>query len=121
MATERKQRPDKQRPAKRRRSRTVAKITDEELTLADELLRVSRMEQADLVAGWEKFIKQLGIRGKPIGAKALRDMLLKRGFDPDNNEFSQGIVAMREAQAEGLNTFDPETQDQAALTAILGR
>jgi hypothetical protein len=96
MATRRKL--DKQRRGKRprRRTKTAAEIADEELALADELLRVSREEQADLVAGWEKFIKQLGIRGKPIGAKKLRQMLLKRGFDPESNEFSQGIVAMRE-------------------------
>jgi hypothetical protein len=87
---------NKQRPAKRRRGKTAAEVADEELALADELLRVSREEQPDLAAGWEKFIKQLGIRGKPIGAKALREMLLKRGFDSKRNQFSQGIVAMRE-------------------------
>jgi len=32
----------------------------------------------------------------PIDAKKLREMLLKRGFDPEGNEFSQGIVATRE-------------------------
>jgi hypothetical protein len=96
MATRRKL--DKQRRGKRplRRSKIADQMADEDLALADELLRVSQGEQADLVAGWEKFIKQLGIRGKPIGAKKLRQMLLKRGFDPESNEFSQGIVAMRE-------------------------
>jgi FMN phosphatase YigB (HAD superfamily) len=69
---------------------------DDDLALAEELLRVSREEQADLVAGFKKFLKQLGIRGKPIGAKKLREMLIKKGFDPEGNEFSQGIIAMRE-------------------------
>jgi hypothetical protein len=69
---------------------------DDDLALADELLRVSRREQADLVAGFDKFLKQLGIRGKPIGGKKLQEMLLKRGFNPQSREFSQGIVEMRE-------------------------
>jgi hypothetical protein len=85
--------------AKRRRSKRPGRprqVADEELALADELLRVSRKEQADLVKGFDKFLKQLGIRGKPIGAKKLQELMLNRGFDPESNEFSQGIVAMRE-------------------------
>jgi len=72
----------------------------EDLELAEELLRVSREEEADFIAGWDKFVKQLmkqeGIHCKPIGAKKLRERLLKRGFDPESNEFSQGIIDMRE-------------------------
>jgi hypothetical protein len=79
-------------PSPRRRTEIVA---DEE-ALGEELLRVSRAEQPDFVAGWEKFIKQLGVRGRPVGPKKLREMLLKRGFYPKSNEFSQGIIAMRE-------------------------
>jgi hypothetical protein len=70
--------------------------TSADEALAEELLRVSQKEQAGLVAGWEKFLKQLAIRGRPIGAKELREKLLKRGFDPQTNEFSKGIIAMRE-------------------------
>ena len=89
----------KRKPGKRGRSSRSPRQTEaerEDLTLADELLRVSRKEQADFVAGWDKFLKQLGIRCKPIGAKRLRERLIKNGFDPESNEFSQGIVAMRE-------------------------
>jgi hypothetical protein len=92
MATERKSgklRRGKQPPA-------PTDIAADEEALGEELLRVSREEQAEFVAGWEKFMKQLGIRGKPIGAKKLRERLLKKGFDPESNEFSQGIIAMRE-------------------------
>ena len=92
MATERKS-------GKQRRGKQPPPPTDiaaEEEALGEELLRVSREEQAEFVAGWEKFMKQLGIRGKPIGAKKLREMLLKKGFDPESNEFSQGIIGMRE-------------------------
>jgi hypothetical protein len=68
----------------------------EDLELAEDLLRVAREEEADFVAGWDKFMKQLGIRCKPIGAKKLRERLLKKGFDPESNEFSKDIIAMRE-------------------------
>jgi hypothetical protein len=59
-------------------------------------LRVARKEQVGLVAEWDKVMKQLGISCKPIGAKKLREMMLKRGFNPESNEFSRGIVEMRE-------------------------
>ena len=91
--------PDKQRPRKpaTRRPEPV----DDELALADELLRLAHEDQAAIVAEWKKFrrfLRQRGIRlpAKPIGAKKLRERLLKKGFDPESNEFSQGIIAMRE-------------------------
>jgi hypothetical protein len=92
MATKRQ--PGKRKGAGRRPRLTQAER--EELALAEEILRVSRKEQAAFIAGWDKFLKQLGIRGKPIGAKKLREMFLERGFNPESNEFSQGIIAMRE-------------------------
>jgi hypothetical protein len=92
MATRRK--PGKQ-PRGRRRPRQ-SKAEHEELALAEELLRVSRREQADLVAGWDKFLKQLGIRRKPIGAKKLREMAIREGLNPEDNQFSRGIIEMRE-------------------------
>ena len=89
----------KRKPGKRSpggRKPRLTKAEREDLELAEELLRVGRQEEADFVAGWDKFLKQLGIRGKPIGAKKLRERLLKKGFNPESNEFSQGIIAMRE-------------------------
>jgi hypothetical protein len=86
-----KKKPEPRKPARRR-----SKSEDEALALAEELLRASRRDQAAFVAGWDKFLKELGIRGKPIGAKKLREQLLAKGFDPQGNEFSQGIIAMRE-------------------------
>jgi len=59
-------------------------------------LRVGQEDEAVLAGGFKKFLKQLGIKGKLIGAKRLQEMLLKRGFNPESNEFSQGIVAMLE-------------------------
>jgi hypothetical protein len=68
----------------------------EDIALAEEILRVGREDQPILAAGFKRFLKQLGIKGKPIGAKRLREMLIKRGFNPEGNEFSQGIIDMRE-------------------------
>ena len=78
------------RPARR------SEVMSEDESLGEELLRAAQEEQAEFVAGWKKFMKQLGVRGKPIGAKKLRQRLLKKGIDPEANEFSQGIIAMRE-------------------------
>jgi hypothetical protein len=92
MATRRK--PAKPRP--RRRQTAEEELAAEELALAQEIERWSKEDQAALAAGFDKFLKQLGIRGKPIGAKKLQERLLKRGFDPNTNEFSREIIAMRE-------------------------
>jgi hypothetical protein len=70
-------------------------LTDEE-SLGQELLRAARDSHAEFVAGWKKFIKELGIQRRPIAAKKLRDMALREGVNPDASEFSQGITAMRE-------------------------
>jgi hypothetical protein len=71
-------------------------FADDDESLGEELLRISQEEQAEFVAGWKKFMKQLGIRGKPIGAKKLREMAIREGINADDNEFSRGIIAMRE-------------------------
>ena len=90
--------PQEGRRGKRRpkQSERMTKQEREDLELAEELLRVGKEEEADFIAGMKKFMKQLGIKEKPIGAKKLREMLIARGFDPNGNEFSQGIIAMRE-------------------------
>jgi hypothetical protein len=92
MATRRnvgKQRPAK--PAARRRQ-----PADDDLALAEEILRTSRAEHAAIVAESKKFLKQLGITCKPIGAKKLREMAIREGLDPEGTEFSRGIIEMRE-------------------------
>jgi hypothetical protein len=90
--------PKKQQRSKKAPQQTEA-ISDaerEDLELAEELLRVSKEEEADFIAGWKKVMKQLGIKGKPIGAKKLKERMLAEGFDPESNEFSRGIIEMRE-------------------------
>ena len=95
----------KRKPGKRKREpsdapRTPAEIEAqaeaEDVALAEEILRQGRKDQPILAAGFKKLLKQLGIKGKPIGAKKLREQMLKRGFDPESNEFSKGIIEMRE-------------------------
>jgi hypothetical protein len=81
---------------KLRQSEPMSETEREDLELAEELLRVSRKEQAGLAAGFKKFLKHLGIKGKPIGAKKLQEMALKEGLNPNDNQFSRGIVEMRE-------------------------
>jgi hypothetical protein len=67
--------------------------------LGEQLLREAREGQAEFVAGWQEFLKQLGIPGQPVGARQLRELLLREGINPDNHEFSRGIIAMREESA----------------------
>ena len=72
---------------------------DDDLALAEELLRAAREDQAAVAAEarkFRKFLRQLGIRGKPIGAKKLREMAIREGLDPEGTEFSRGIIEMRE-------------------------
>jgi hypothetical protein len=84
------------KPSRGKRPKRQTDAEPEDLALAEELLRVSRAEQADLVAGWKKLLKQLGIKGKPIGAKKLQEMAIREGVKAENNEFSRAIMAMRE-------------------------
>ncbi len=83
----------------KRRDRAVAgqpKSVDDDEALGEELIKTAREQHAGLVAGWQQFMKHLGIRAKPIGAKKLREMAIREGINPEGNEFSQGIIAMRE-------------------------
>jgi hypothetical protein len=89
----------KRKPGKEQRGGRKPRLTKaerEDLELAEEILRVGREEEADFVAGWDKFMKQLGIKGKPIGIKKLHEMAIKEGLDPNDNQFSRGIIEMRE-------------------------
>ena len=67
-----------------------------EESLGEQIMREALESHGDFVAGWRQFMDELGIHGKPIGAKKLREMAIEDGFNPNDNEFSQGIIAMRE-------------------------
>jgi hypothetical protein len=81
----------------RAKQRTNADVAaDEDLLLAEEILRTSRKEQAALAADWAKIKKKLGLGAKPVSAQELYEMALREGINPESNEFSRGIIAMRE-------------------------
>ena len=92
MATRREVDPKRDGKAAARRPERM----DDDEGLGEELIRTAREQRADFVAGWQQFMKQLGIRAKPIGAEKLREMAIREGIHPEGNEFSQGIIAMRE-------------------------
>jgi hypothetical protein len=67
-----------------------------EEALGEQLIREARQGHLEFLAGWTQFMNELGIQGKPVGAKKLREMPLPTGINPDDNQFSRGIIAMRE-------------------------
>jgi hypothetical protein len=60
------------------------------------MIREAKQSQAQLSAGWAKAMEEMGVRGEPIGAEKLRAMIAACGFKPEDNEFSRGIIEMRE-------------------------
>jgi predicted DNA-binding antitoxin AbrB/MazE fold protein len=60
------------------------------------LIREAAESHAAVVANSERFLESLGINGVPIGVKALRERMIAEGVNPDGNEFSREILAMRE-------------------------
>jgi len=85
-----------QKPSSGKRKGT--KVNRQRESLGDELIRLADEGHADFAAGFRQFLKQLGVKGKakPIGAKKLRERLLRDGMDPSKNEFSRAIIAARE-------------------------
>jgi len=60
------------------------------------MLQVSADEQAQITAAWDEVMQKLGISGEPIGAEKLRARIEAGGIKPEDNEFSRGIIEMRE-------------------------
>jgi hypothetical protein len=60
------------------------------------LLREAKANQAALSAGIAKAFAEMGITGEPIGAEKVQEMMRACGVNPDDNEFSRGIIEMRE-------------------------
>ena len=51
----------------------------------------------DLFEQREDVDRALGIEHlKPVGVEKLREMMIADGIDPNDNEFSRGIIEMRE-------------------------
>jgi hypothetical protein len=70
--------------------------TDEAANSGARLLREAKANQAAFSAGVAKAFAEMGITGEPVGAEKLREMMLACGIDPEDNEFSREIIAMRE-------------------------
>ena len=61
------------------------------------ILEQARRDKPLIQEGFRKFVKKLGIEDvKPIGAKNLQKLRLQDGIKPEDNEFSRGIITMRE-------------------------
>lgn len=60
------------------------------------LLRRAKLEQPRMSATMAKVLADLGISGEPVGAEKLQEMMLADGVNPEENEFSRGIIEMRE-------------------------
>jgi hypothetical protein len=58
--------------------------------------RESEQAHARWVAGWAAALKEMGIEGQPVGAEKLQEMMRASGIKPEDNEFSRGIIEMRE-------------------------
>jgi hypothetical protein len=71
-------------------------ITDEAAKRGARLLREARANQATFSAGVAKAFAEMGITGEPVGAEKLQEMMLACGINPEDNEFSREIIAMRE-------------------------
>lgn len=60
------------------------------------LLRETEAQRAQTVRAWDEAMAVMGISGQPIGAEQLQQMLITEGINPEDNEFSRALVAMRE-------------------------
>ena len=53
-------------------------------------------DQAVISAATERALAAMGITEQPIGAEKVQEMIAACGFRPEDNEFSRGIIEMRE-------------------------
>ena len=74
--------------------RPTKSLTSEERAAA-RLERV-RLKNEKLTSVIDKVFKKMGIKGEPIGAEKVQEMLTAEGVKPEENSFSRGIIKMRE-------------------------
>ncbi len=60
------------------------------------LLREAALNQERIAAGWAAAMREMGISGEPVGAEKLQEMMIAEGINPEDNDFSRGIIEMRE-------------------------
>ena len=61
-----------------------------------QLLREAQRNQVTISAAIAQAFAEMGITSAPIGAEKVQEMMRACGVKPDANEFSEGIIAMRE-------------------------
>jgi hypothetical protein len=60
------------------------------------MLRQAALNHDRIAASWDAAMEKMGIRGEPIGAEKLQEMLIAEGINPESNEFSRTLIEMRE-------------------------
>lgn len=45
---------------------------------------------------WKRAFEGLGVRRTPVGIEKLHQMMKEAGLDPNDNQFSRGIIEMRD-------------------------
>jgi hypothetical protein len=60
------------------------------------LWREASLHQAEISAAAAAAFAEMGISGAPVGPEKLREMMLADGVNPEDNQFSRGIIEMRE-------------------------
>ncbi len=60
------------------------------------LWREASLHQDEISAAAKAAFAEMGISGEPISAEELQAMMLADGVNPEDNQFSRGIIEMRE-------------------------
>lgn len=74
-------------------------IREIDLEAAERGMRMRRnasLNQDRIAAAAAAAFAEMGVTGQPIGAEKLQEMMIADGVDPESNEFSRGIIEMRE-------------------------
>ena len=58
--------------------------------------RMTALEMPAAAAVFAKWLEEMGIKGEPIPAEKLREMIAAEGVKPEDNEFSRALIEMRE-------------------------
>ncbi|MDX2030791.1 MAG: hypothetical protein SF339_08980 [Blastocatellia bacterium] len=60
------------------------------------IMQQSLIDQMAMAAAWEKVKLEMEIGGEPVRAEELQRMFHECGIQPEENQFSRGIIEMRE-------------------------
>jgi hypothetical protein len=60
------------------------------------MIREAEEKQAELAAAWHKLMRELGVKGPPITAAELRELMIAAGWNANDNAVSRELIAMRE-------------------------